>query len=148
MHKTAIVLLAAFAAFAAAARAVTIDWVQVGSPGNAADPIDGDPFTPGIQNFGAVSYAYSIDKYDVTNSQYAKFLNAKDPTGADPRPLPPDLIALLGTASERALDMTFADFRSQVLPFLEEPHRALHATAASWDRLREDLIERIEALRR
>ena len=35
MHKGAIVLLAAFAAFAADARAVTIDWSPVGNPGNA-----------------------------------------------------------------------------------------------------------------
>lgn len=27
--------------------------------------------------------AYNIDKYDVTNSQYAEFLNTKDPTGAN-----------------------------------------------------------------
>jgi formylglycine-generating enzyme required for sulfatase activity len=30
-----------------------------------------------------VPYAYKIGKYDVTNSQYVEFLNAKDPTGAN-----------------------------------------------------------------
>jgi formylglycine-generating enzyme len=30
-----------------------------------------------------VPYTYKIDKYDVTYSQYAEFLNAKDPTGAN-----------------------------------------------------------------
>lgn len=34
-----------------------------------------------MQNFGAVGYSYSIGKYDVTNSQYAEFLNTKDPGG-------------------------------------------------------------------
>src|SRR5271166_1929961 len=53
---------------------VTISWVPVGNPGNARDPTTG---------FGSVAYAYNIDKYDVTNSQYAEFLNTKDPTGAN-----------------------------------------------------------------
>ena len=34
--------------------------------------------------FGAVPYAYNIGTYDVTNSQYVEFLNAKDPTGDNP----------------------------------------------------------------
>ncbi|MBN2559928.1 MAG: SUMF1/EgtB/PvdO family nonheme iron enzyme [Phycisphaerae bacterium] len=51
---------------------VVIDWVPVGDPGNAADDL-GD---------GAVAYSYYIDKYEVTTSQYADFLNtvaADDP---------------------------------------------------------------------
>ncbi len=32
---------------------------------------------------GAVDYSYLISKYDVTNSQYVEFLNAKDPAGAN-----------------------------------------------------------------
>jgi hypothetical protein len=51
------------------AQAVTIDWVTVGDPGNACD----------IQSqgcFGAVAYTYQIGKYEVTNAQYAEFLNA------------------------------------------------------------------------
>jgi formylglycine-generating enzyme required for sulfatase activity len=45
---------------------VTIDWVTVGDPGNAADDT----------GFGAVAYTYQIGKYEVTNAQYAAFLNA------------------------------------------------------------------------
>jgi formylglycine-generating enzyme required for sulfatase activity len=65
------------------ASAVTIDWSPVGNPGNANDPADGDIITPGIQNSGAVPYAYNIGTYDVTNSQYGEFLNAKDPGGVN-----------------------------------------------------------------
>src|ERR1700757_5156191 len=56
--------------------AVTIDWVPVGNPGNAPDPATGS-------RYGSVGYAYNIDKYDVTNSQYVEFLNAKDPNGTN-----------------------------------------------------------------
>ena len=58
---------AALFAIAPTASAVTIDWVSVGNPGNAAD----------TTGYGAVGYAYQIDKYEVTNAQYAEFLNAK-----------------------------------------------------------------------
>lgn len=47
---------------------VSIDYVTVGNHGNAADPSTG---------YGSVSYTYNIGKYEVTNSQYAAFLNAK-----------------------------------------------------------------------
>ena len=79
---SAIVLLA-LAVFAADARAVTIQWSPVGNPGNANDPADGDRFTAGIQNFGAVPYAYNIGTKDVTTSQYVEFLNAKDAGGTN-----------------------------------------------------------------
>jgi formylglycine-generating enzyme required for sulfatase activity len=46
---------------------VTIDYVEVGNPGNAADPTTG---------YGAVGHAYGIGKYEVTINQYAEFLNA------------------------------------------------------------------------
>ena len=46
---------------------VTIDYVSVGHAGNAADST----------GYGAVSYAYNIGKYEVTNAQYGEFLNAK-----------------------------------------------------------------------
>lgn len=62
-----------------AASAVTIDWSPVGNPGNAPDPAA--PL-PGRYS-GAVAYNYRIGTYDVTNSQYAEFLNSKDPTGAN-----------------------------------------------------------------
>ncbi len=56
---------------------VTINWVPVGNADNAGDVQLGG-------TFGAVAYDYSIDKYDVTNSQYVEFLNAKDPNGTSP----------------------------------------------------------------
>jgi formylglycine-generating enzyme required for sulfatase activity len=57
------------------ASAVTIETVEVGDQGNPSDPTTG---------FGAVGYTYAIGKYEVTNAQYAEFLNAKaksDPLG-------------------------------------------------------------------
>ncbi len=77
MYKYLAVFLTIPVALAADARAVTINWSLVGNPGNAADPQVGS-------NHGAVGYSYSIDKYHVTNSQYAEFINAKDATGTDP----------------------------------------------------------------
>ncbi len=59
---------------ASSASAVTMDWLLVGDPGNAAD----------TTGFGAVGYAYNISAYEVTNDQYTEFLNAKaasDPLG-------------------------------------------------------------------
>ena len=53
----------------ASARAVTIDLVPVGNPGNANDPATGNLY-------GGVAYDYQIGKYDVTIGQYAEFLNA------------------------------------------------------------------------
>lgn len=52
------------------ARAVTIDWVTVGDPGNTAD-------TTGQPNpAGAVADSFQIMKYEFTNQQYTVFLNA------------------------------------------------------------------------
>ena len=50
-----------------ASASITMDWVNVGNPGNAAD----------TTGYGAVAYAYQIGKHEVTNSQYGAFLNAK-----------------------------------------------------------------------
>ncbi len=55
----------------AASAEVTFDWVTVGDPGNACDT------QPQQGCFGSVDYVYRISKYEVTNSQYAEFLNAK-----------------------------------------------------------------------
>jgi formylglycine-generating enzyme required for sulfatase activity len=58
----------------ASARAVTIDWVTVGDPRNAAD----------TNGYGAVNYEYRIGKYEVTIGQYVDFLNSvakEDPKG-------------------------------------------------------------------
>jgi hypothetical protein len=52
------------------ARAVTIDMVSVGDPGNTAD-------TTGNPNpAGAVADSFQIMKYKWTNSRYADFLNS------------------------------------------------------------------------
>ena len=81
----AVLLMVAASALAPpAASAVTIPTVPVGNAGNSNDPADGDWITDGIQNFGAVPYAYNIGTTEVTNTQYAAFLNAKaasDPLG-------------------------------------------------------------------
>jgi formylglycine-generating enzyme len=59
---------------------ITIDTVRVGDVGNTADTV-AHSMNPAGQ--GAVSYAYNIGKYEVTNSQYAAFLNAVDAGGAN-----------------------------------------------------------------
>jgi len=67
MKSPKVLTLAATAALITSASAsVTMDWVTVGNPGNAAD----------TTTYGAVSYAYQIGKYEVTNAQYGAFLNA------------------------------------------------------------------------
>src|SRR5258706_8929566 len=61
----------------ASVSALTMSWTPVGNPGNAGD-------TGLCSGCGAVGYAYSIGTYEVTNAQYAEFLNAKavdDPLG-------------------------------------------------------------------
>lgn len=63
--------LVSAALFTSASASVIIDWVTVGNAGNAADPSTG---------YGAVGYEYQIGKYEVTNAQYAEFLNAKAAT--------------------------------------------------------------------
>ncbi|REK10761.1 MAG: PEP-CTERM sorting domain-containing protein [Planctomycetota bacterium] len=58
----------------ATASAITIDTVPVGNVGNADD----------TTGYGAVSYHFNIGTTEVTNAQYAAFLNAKaasDPLG-------------------------------------------------------------------
>ncbi|MBI2825524.1 MAG: SUMF1/EgtB/PvdO family nonheme iron enzyme [Planctomycetia bacterium] len=47
-------------------QAVTIPTVPVGNPGNAAD----------TTGYGAVAYGYRIGTFEVTNAQYAEFLNS------------------------------------------------------------------------
>ena len=71
MKSSSLLTLAVGAALISSATAtVTIDWVTVGNAGNAAD----------TTGYGAVSYNYQIGKYEVTNAQYAEFLNAKAAT--------------------------------------------------------------------
>ena len=54
--------------------AVTLEWVTVGNAGNAND----------YTGYGGVGYEYQIMKYEVTNAQYAEFLNSVDAAGANP----------------------------------------------------------------
>ncbi|HEY2841344.1 MAG TPA: SUMF1/EgtB/PvdO family nonheme iron enzyme [Pirellulales bacterium] len=56
------------------ASAVTMAWSPVGNAGNAPDPATGSLY-------GAVDYSYNIGSYEVTNAQYAEFLNSNDSTG-------------------------------------------------------------------
>jgi sulfatase modifying factor 1 len=72
-------LVAFFALAGPAAQAVTISTVPVGNPGNAADNT----------GFGAVGYAYRIGVTEVTNAQYAEFLNAV--AASDPYQLFPNI---------------------------------------------------------
>jgi len=68
--STLVALALALGAPFPAASEVTFDWVTVGDPGNACDTQPGGCF-------GAVDYVYRISKFEVTNAQYAEFLNAK-----------------------------------------------------------------------
>jgi formylglycine-generating enzyme required for sulfatase activity len=70
-------LVAGFALSLPASAVVDIEWVNVGHAGNPADPATGSLY-------GAVAYHYKIGRYEVTNAQYNAFLNAVDPTGANP----------------------------------------------------------------
>jgi sulfatase modifying factor 1 len=67
----ALAVLAGISLVCKTSASVTIDWITVGNAGNAADPTTG---------YGAVNYEYQIGKYEVTNAQYAVFLNAKAST--------------------------------------------------------------------
>lgn len=56
----------AVASVASSVLGVTIDMKTIGNPGNAA----------AANGMGAVSYAYQLGTYEVTNAEYAAFLNA------------------------------------------------------------------------
>ena len=53
---------------------IAFDWAVVGNPGNTADNQTGR---------GSVAYTYRISKHEVTNAQFAEFLNAVDPTASN-----------------------------------------------------------------
>lgn len=83
-HAIGLALAAAFLSLGPV-HAVVIDYVPVGNPGNPNHNT----------GYGAVAYEYQIGKYEVTNAQYAEFLNAVAQTdtyglynssmGGDPR---------------------------------------------------------------
>jgi formylglycine-generating enzyme required for sulfatase activity len=70
MRNAIVWLLGALGLALCPAWAVNIETVSVGNPGNAPDTRYA---TPG---YGAVSYTYSMGKYEVTAGQYTEFLNA------------------------------------------------------------------------
>jgi hypothetical protein len=72
---TVALLLCAFVCVTmrAASAVVFIDTVPVGDPGNGPDPA----WLTEIGPLGAVPYQYRMGTFEVTNSQYAEFLNAK-----------------------------------------------------------------------
>lgn len=78
MMRIFLVAISTLCMFAATAQAIVLfDWAVVDQDlGNA-----GDVQSQGT--FGSVSYAYRISKHEVTNAQYAEFLNAVDPTGTN-----------------------------------------------------------------
>lgn len=49
-----------------AVHAITVSTVKIGDIGNAAD----------VTGYGAVNYSFSLGQYEITNAQYAGFLNA------------------------------------------------------------------------
>jgi len=66
-------------ALPASASAVEFEWVYVGDPGNPGDVISNCYFP----DCGSVPYEFAISKYEVTNAQYAAFLNAVDASGSN-----------------------------------------------------------------
>src|SRR5262245_15234690 len=66
------------------ASAVTMGWTFVGNPENPADTqvMTCCGASAGTSGYGSVPYAYYIGTYEVTNSQYAEFLN--DKAASDP----------------------------------------------------------------
>jgi sulfatase modifying factor 1 len=61
-------VVALLGVLAVSAHAVTIDWVTVGDPGNAADTAPA--------GYGSVADAFQIMKFEFTNQQYTDFLNS------------------------------------------------------------------------
>lgn len=70
-NPLALVLSAMLAGIPALHAGITIDMVYVGDAGNPADQAYGT--NPA---FGSVGYGFAIGKYEVTNFEYAAFLNA------------------------------------------------------------------------
>ena len=82
-----------------------------------------DPNTS--SHLGAVSYAYNIGTYDVTNTQYAAFLNAVDPTGFN-------AVDPTGTNSLRLFDPgNLTAGKTMVLPGTEAVTSSIPATRTS-----------------
>lgn len=79
MKKILASIAVAMAFLPVSARAISIDLVPIGNPGNAGDIItDNNNTVIGI--FGRVTTSYQIGKLEITNAQYVDFLNAKAAT--------------------------------------------------------------------
>ena len=68
----------------ALAQSVEIDWKVIDGPGNADDDQLRIPVVGSGRGIGAVPYVYRIGTFEVTNEEYAAFLNAvaaSDPAG-------------------------------------------------------------------
>jgi formylglycine-generating enzyme required for sulfatase activity len=89
---------------AGSARAVEMDWVTVGDPGNQPDTV---PYYGGGELIGAVDYTFAIGKYEVTNAQYVEFLNTVDPEATNS-------LQPLGLYDNRRLNDPYVGF--QVVP--------------------------------
>jgi len=83
-----VALLAAATMVSPAHADVTIEWVTVGNPGNAADTLvmnkpNGTLPGDGTSGYGSVDYEFRISKHHVTNTQYVSYLNTVDPSGSN-----------------------------------------------------------------
>jgi hypothetical protein len=67
--------------------------------------------------------------------------------GAGAVPLPKDRQALLAGAIENALTIGFDEFTGQVVAYLEPEYQADYRERNSWDRLRKQVVESLQALR-
>jgi len=65
------------------------------------------------------------------------------------RPLPPGALdsQILAGAGDRALELPFAAFRDQVLPFLEPDVVELYDTATAWEQMQTFVAEKLEEAR-
>lgn len=89
--------------------------VRVGNAGNGADPLTG---------LGAVSYEYSIGTTEVTNAQYAAFLNAIDPDGVNPHELyNPNMTNATGYAVVKG-GLDFDPLATRGAKYAPKPHYA------------------------
>jgi formylglycine-generating enzyme required for sulfatase activity len=73
-HSVLAMALLAVVSYEAMGDVIVPDMVHVGNRGNAA--YTGNPLFPGPSGVGAVNHYYLIGKTEVTNSEYAAFLNA------------------------------------------------------------------------
>ena len=132
----AVMLLTLGLAALEAAAEVTFDWVIIGDPGNVPDTevmecCDGAEGTTG---FGSVAYSYRVGKYEVSNGQYAEFLNAVDPTGEN-------LLSLYSSEMTSYLGLGGIDLD------LEAPPGSRYAAKANFEQKPVIFVSFIDAIR-